>query len=44
MEAAADALRRKMGSMAVTLGVHMNAEIGVKREWKKKDGNQESKM
>ena len=37
MEAAADALRRKMGTMAVTLGVHRNDEIGVKREWKKKE-------
>ena len=41
MEAAADALRRKMGTMAVTLGVHRNDEIGVKREWKKKEGKQE---
>ena len=37
MEAAADALRLKMGNMAVTLGVHRNDEIGVKREWKKKE-------
>ena len=37
MEAAADALRQKMGNMAVTLGVHKNDEIGIKREWKKKE-------
>ena len=37
MEAAADALRLKMGNMAVTLGVYRNDEIGVKREWKKKE-------
>ena len=37
MEAAADALRRKMGNMAVTLGVHKNEDIGVRREWKKKE-------
>ena len=37
MEAAVDALRRKMGNSAVTLGVHKNDEIGVKREWKKKE-------
>ncbi len=36
MEAAVDALRRKMGNMAVTLGVHKNEDIGVTREWKKK--------
>ena len=36
MEAAVDALRRKMGSTAVTLGVHQNDEIGVRREWKTK--------
>ena len=36
MEAAADALRRKMGDMAVTLGVHQNDAIGIRREWKKK--------
>ena len=36
MEAAADALRRKMGNTAVTLGVQQNAEIGIRREWKKK--------
>ena len=36
MEAAVDALRRKMGDTAVTLGVHRNDEIGVKREWKRK--------
>ena len=35
MEAAADSLRQKMGNMAVTLGVHKNDEIGVRREWKK---------
>ena len=37
MEAAADALRRKMGGTAVTLGVRKNEEIGIMREWKKKD-------
>ena len=37
MEAAADALRQKMGNMAVTLGVHKNEDIGIKREWKKKE-------
>ena len=37
MEAAVDALRRKMGNTAVTLGVYKNDEIGVKREWKKKE-------
>ena len=37
MEAAVDSLRRKMGTMAVTLGVQKNDEIGVKREWKKKE-------
>ena len=36
MEAAVDALRRKMGNTAVTLGVQQNDEIGVRREWKKK--------
>ena len=36
MEEAADALRRKMGNLAVTLGVLNNEAIGVKREWKKK--------
>ena len=36
MEAAVDALRQKMGNTAVTLGVHRNEEIGVRREWKKK--------
>lgn len=41
MEAAVDALRQKMGNMAVTLGVQKNEEIGIRREWKKKgkDGN-----
>ncbi len=37
MEAAADALRQKMGNMAVTLGVHNNEDIGIRREWKKKE-------
>ena len=37
MEAAADALRQKMGNMAVTLGMHKNDDIGVRREWKKKE-------
>ena len=37
MEAAADALRQKMGNMAVTLGVHRNEDIGIRREWKKKE-------
>ena len=36
MEAAVDALRQKMGNMAVTLGVQKNEEIGIRREWKKK--------
>ena len=36
MEAAVDALRRKMGNTAVTLGVQQNDEIGIRREWKKK--------
>ena len=36
MEAAADAIRQKMGPLAVTLGVHHNEEIGIRREWKKK--------
>ena len=34
VEAAMDALRQKMGNMAVTLGVQKNEEIGVRREWK----------
>ena len=34
MEAAVDTLRQKMGSLAVTLGVQKNDEIGVRREWK----------
>lgn len=37
MEAAVDALRQKMGNLAVTLGVQKNEEIGVRREWKKKE-------
>ena len=37
MEAAMDALRQKMGNTAVTLGVQQNDEIGIRREWKKKD-------
>ena len=37
MEAAVDALRQKMGNTAVTLGVHRNDEIGIRREWKKKE-------
>ncbi len=36
MEAAVDALRQKMGNTAVTLGVHQNEEIGIRRGWKKK--------
>ena len=36
VEAAMDALRRKMGNDAVTLGVQRNEEIGIRREWKKK--------
>ena len=36
MEAAVDSLRRKMGPLAVTLGVQKNEEIGVSREWKQK--------
>ncbi len=36
MEAAVDGLRQKLGSMAVTLGVQQNEDIGVRREWKKK--------
>jgi DNA polymerase-4 len=34
VEAAMDALRQKMGNMAVTLGVQRNEDIGVRREWK----------
>ena len=30
-------LRQKMGNMAVTLGVHNNEDIGIRREWKKKE-------
>ena len=41
IEAAASAIRQKLGSMALTLGIHQNNEIGVKREWKKKDNEQE---
>ena len=40
-EAAMDALRRKMGDTAVTLGVQRNEEIGVRREWKKRKKEQE---
>lgn len=36
MEAAVDGLRQKLGSMAITLGVQQNEDIGVRREWKKK--------
>ncbi len=36
MEAAVDQLRQKMGTLAVTLGVQNNEEIGVRREWKNK--------
>ena len=36
VEAAMDALRRKMGDTVVTLGVQRNEEIGIRREWKKK--------
>ena len=36
MEAAVDALRQKMGNTAVTLGIHENEDIGIRREWKKK--------
>ena len=36
MEAAVDTLRQKMGPLAVTLGIHQNEEIGIRREWKKK--------
>ena len=35
MEAAVDTLRQKMGPLAVTLGIHQNEEIGIRREWKK---------
>ena len=37
MEAAVDQLRRKMGNSMITLGVHMNEEIGIPGEWKKKE-------
>ena len=37
MEAAVDAIRQKMGNLSVTLGVQRNEEIGIRREWKKKD-------
>ena len=37
MEAAVDGLRQKLGNMAVTLGVQQNEDIGVRREWKKKN-------
>ena len=36
MEAAVDGLRQKLGSMAITLGVQQNEDIGVRRKWKKK--------
>ena len=36
MEAAVDQLRQKMGTLAVTLGVQKNEEIGIRREWKRK--------
>ena len=36
MEAAVDALRQKMGDLAVTLGIHENEDIGIRREWKRK--------
>ena len=39
VEAAMDALRQKMGNTAVTLGVQENEEIGIRREWKKKEGH-----
>lgn len=39
MEAAVDLLRQKMGDMAVTLGIHQNEEIGIRREWKRKEEN-----
>ena len=35
VEAAVDALRRKLGNTAVTLGVKENEDIGIMREWKK---------
>ena len=35
VEAAVDALRRKLGDTAVTLGVKENEDIGILREWKK---------
>ena len=37
MEAAVDGLRRKLGDNAVTLGMLRNEDIGVRREWKKKE-------
>ena len=37
MEAAVDTLRQKMGPLAVTLGIQRNEEIGIRREWKKKN-------
>ena len=36
MEAAVEQLRQKMGTLAVTLGVQKNEEIGIRREWKRK--------
>ena len=36
MEAAVDALRRKMGNGAVSLGVKENEDIGIQQGWKKK--------
>ena len=37
MEAAVDALRQKMGNMFVTLGVQHNEDIGIRRDWKRKE-------
>ena len=37
MEAAVDALRQKLGDTAVTLGVQHNEDIGIRREWKRKN-------
>ena len=37
METAVDGLRQKLGSMVVTLGVQQNEDIGIRREWKKKE-------
>ena len=37
MEAAVDSIRQKMGNHSVTLGVQHNEEIGIRREWKKKN-------